>query len=87
MSLVNRISHLNHLPELLKHKLEDEEHRRRREEKQKEREEKLFQSIEDEVTITQSSKAHHEVQVPTKPLHVQEKSNEEGVGEKIDLRA
>ncbi len=87
MSLLPKISKLSKIPELLKHKREEEEHQRKKKrERERERNSKF---IIDEVTISQASKSHMEVEMPTKLPEVPEiiKEKDEGKGIKIDLRA
>ncbi len=87
MSLLPKISKLSRIPELLKHKREEEEHQQKKK-RQKEKD-KNARFIIDEVTISQASKSHMEVDVPAKPPEVPEiiKEKDDGKGIKIDLRA
>ena len=88
MSLFDKVSRLNKIPSLLKYKEEEEEERRQQ--KRREQEDKRAKYIEDEVMISQESKAHLEVKRPPNPFAFVEpemkKKKEEGVGEKLDLR-
>jgi len=86
MSLLPKISRLSKIPELLKHKKEEEEQQRKKKhQKEKERNARF---IIDEVTISQASKTHMEVDIPYKPPAVPEiiKEKDEGKGVKIDLK-
>ena len=87
MSLLPKISKLVRIPELLKHKREEEEQQRRKK-RQNERD-RNSKFIIDEVTISQTSKAYIEVDMPTKAPEVPDiiKEKSEGKGVKIDLRA
>lgn len=89
MSLFDKVSRLHKIPELLKYRQEEDEERRKK--KRRDQEEKRFNKlIEDEVTISQESKAHLEVKKPPNPFAFQvpkeHKKKEEGMGEKLDLR-
>lgn len=86
MSLLPKISRLSKIPELLKHKREEEE--QQQEEKRRQQKERNSKFIVDEVTISQSSKAHLEVEKPTKMPEISEinKDKEDGIGIKIDLK-
>ena len=88
MSLFDKVSRLHRIPGLLKHKEEEEEERRQQ--KRRDQEEKRVRFIEDEVTISQESKAHLEVKKPPNPFAFEQpqknKKKEEGVGDKLDLR-
>ena len=70
----------------MKYKQEEEEERKRR--RRREQEHRLGQIIEDEVTISQESKAQFEVKMPPNPkvFEAPEKKKDERVGEKLDLR-
>ncbi len=87
MSLLPKISRLHKIPELLKHKREEEQQQQHKK-KQKKEKERNARYITDEVTISQSSKAHLEVDVPFKTPDVPEiiKEKDEGKGVKIDLK-
>lgn len=86
MSLVPKISRLHKIPELLRHRQEEEEQRKKKKQQEKEQEQNRF--IEDEVTISQASKAHLEVDLPTKLPAIPEiiKEKDKGKGVKLDLR-
>lgn len=88
MSLFPKISRLSKIPELLKHKREEEEHQKKKKKREKEKE-RNARFIIDEVTISQASKSHMEVELPTKVPTVPEiiTEKDEGKGVKIDLRA
>ncbi len=86
MSLLPKISRLSKIPELLKHKKEEEEQQRKK--KRDQERERNARHIVDEVTISQASKAHLEVDVPNKLPHVPEiiKQKDEGKGVKLDIK-
>ncbi len=86
MAFLPNISKLSKIPQLLKHKREEEEHeRQKKKQREKERNSKF---IFDEVTISQSSKSHIEIEklikLPQVPEIIREK--DEGKGVKIDLK-
>ena len=87
MSLLPKISRLQKIPEMLKHKQEEEEARKKRKEKDRKRQEQQ-QFILDEVTISQSSKDQLKVNPPPfKPVAMKgPDKKEEGIGVKLDLR-
>ncbi len=87
MSLLPKISRLSKIPELLKHKKEEEEQQRKKKKRDQERE-RNARFIVDEVTISQASKAHLEVEVPNKMPNVPEiiKEKDEGKGVKLDIK-
>ena len=88
MSLLPKISRLSKIPELLKHRREEEEHQQEQKRRQKQQKERNSKFIVDEVTISQSSKAHLEVEKPNKMPEMSEinKDKEDGIGIKIDLK-
>lgn len=86
MSLLPKISRLTKIPELLKHKREEEEHQQKK--KRQNQKQRNARIIVDEVTISQASKAHLEVDIPFKRPEVPEiiKEKDEGKGGTIDLK-
>ena len=89
MSLFDKITRLHKIPEMLKHKQEEEKERQKK--KRRDQEEKRFSKfINDEVTISQESKAHLEVKRPPRPEAFEapdrSRKKEKGMGEKLDLR-
>jgi hypothetical protein len=84
MALLPKISKLRKIPDLLRHKRDEEEQNRKRQQ-ERERNSKF---IIDEVTISQASKSHMEVETPFKLPEVPEiiKEKDDGKGIKIDLK-
>ena len=85
MSLLPKISKLRKIPDLLRHKRDEEEHQNRKRQQERERNSKF---IIDEVTISQASKSHMEVEIPFKLPQVPEiiKEKDDGKGIKVDLK-
>ena len=78
-----KISKLRKIPDLLRHKKEEQHNRKKRQER-----ERNSKVIIDEITISQASKSHMEVEVPFKLPEVPEiiKEKDDGKGIKIDLK-
>ena len=85
MSLLPKISKLRKIPDLLRHKRDEEEQQNRKRQQERQRNSKF---IIDEVTISQVSKSHLEVEIPFKFPQVPEiiKEKDDGKGIKVDLK-